>query len=338
MATALDKYVRLEAEAEWRGAPEAAWQPVYVSFGKASLVIADFDDRPLAHWSLAATDECARDGARVVFSADPAMAEALAVSDPAMIEAIAAVTADARGLPQRPPRRPPLGRIALGLALVALIVLAAVRGPDALRRLAVASLATERAELMDADILAHLPQAPCDRPDAAAALDRLAAALPAPPRVAVAPLPGHGVARLPGGRVLIDPERLTAPSASQSAVLGWIALGQALGPGGSPLAVHMDEAPLNRSMRLLRTGQLSPAAGRRMAAIVASQQPEIGAATVARAVQALEQAGISPVPFLADLTSVHPGIAASPSGAGQVRPVIGDHDWVTLQGICDFSD
>lgn len=52
--TALDKYVRLESGGLWRADANAQRRDVGISFGDATLVIADTAGRPVAHWSLPA--------------------------------------------------------------------------------------------------------------------------------------------------------------------------------------------------------------------------------------------------------------------------------------------
>ena len=54
--TALTEYERLEATGLWRATAEAQRREVLVSVGEATLTIADFNNRALAHWSLAAID------------------------------------------------------------------------------------------------------------------------------------------------------------------------------------------------------------------------------------------------------------------------------------------
>ena len=52
--TALEKYARIEAEGLWRQNADSQHRNVIVSVGHATLTITDTQDRPLAHWSLAA--------------------------------------------------------------------------------------------------------------------------------------------------------------------------------------------------------------------------------------------------------------------------------------------
>ena len=49
--TALDRYVRLEAVGLWREAPGAPPREVVVSFGNATLLLTDLEERPLGHWA-----------------------------------------------------------------------------------------------------------------------------------------------------------------------------------------------------------------------------------------------------------------------------------------------
>ena len=52
--TALTQYQRLEATGIWRKSAEAQRLDVIISIGDSSLVITDINEKPLAHWSLAA--------------------------------------------------------------------------------------------------------------------------------------------------------------------------------------------------------------------------------------------------------------------------------------------
>jgi len=52
--TALTQYQRLEATGIWRKSAEAQRIDVIISIGESSLVITDINEKPLAHWSLAA--------------------------------------------------------------------------------------------------------------------------------------------------------------------------------------------------------------------------------------------------------------------------------------------
>jgi len=52
--TALKEYARLESGGSWQETPEQPARDVIVSFGDATLVIADGEGLALSHWALAA--------------------------------------------------------------------------------------------------------------------------------------------------------------------------------------------------------------------------------------------------------------------------------------------
>ena len=86
--TALDRYVRLESDALWREAPDAQRRDVVISFGNATLVIADQAARPLAHWSLTALNRLNPGERPAVYAPDAEESELLEISDATMIDAI----------------------------------------------------------------------------------------------------------------------------------------------------------------------------------------------------------------------------------------------------------
>ena len=86
--TALDRYVRLESEALWRDEPGGQRRDVTISFGDATLVIADPTGRPLAHWSLPALIRQNPDAAPAIYAPDDDASETLEIVDTTMVEAI----------------------------------------------------------------------------------------------------------------------------------------------------------------------------------------------------------------------------------------------------------
>ena len=126
--TALEKYVRLEAIGQWRETPARAPREVVVSFGDATLVLADLADRPLGHWALAGVEAIGTDGGATLYAMSRDGTETLAIRDADMIEAIAAVTRAHRHRDARRPRSAPAQPSA-----GALLALACRRGGARLR-------------------------------------------------------------------------------------------------------------------------------------------------------------------------------------------------------------
>lgn len=90
--TAIDRYTRLEAVGVWRETPEHAPREVVVSFGNATLLLSDFNETPLAHWAMAATQRASFNGKNAIYTPDTEAFETLAISDIEMIDAIAQVS------------------------------------------------------------------------------------------------------------------------------------------------------------------------------------------------------------------------------------------------------
>ena len=88
--TALTKYARIEATALWRPTPDTQRQQVIVAIGDATLVITNFNDQALTHWSLAAVERINPGERPAIFYPDGDPGETLELNDSeeAMIDAI----------------------------------------------------------------------------------------------------------------------------------------------------------------------------------------------------------------------------------------------------------
>ena len=90
--TALKKYKRLEAIGKWREHPRADFVDVLVSLGSSSIVVSDFKDNPISHWSLPSTKLVKKDDTGATFTADTDEIERLQVSDLEMVKALLLIT------------------------------------------------------------------------------------------------------------------------------------------------------------------------------------------------------------------------------------------------------
>ena len=86
--TALSQYERLESTGLWRAAPGEQRREVTVSFGDATLVIADGAGRPLTHWSLAAVERINPGTRPALFAPDADQSETLEIDDDLLIDAM----------------------------------------------------------------------------------------------------------------------------------------------------------------------------------------------------------------------------------------------------------
>ena len=78
----------MEREALWRASQAVTRRDVTISFGDATLVIADGAGRPLAHWSLPALIRQNPGDAPATYVPDEDASEELEISDSTMVEAI----------------------------------------------------------------------------------------------------------------------------------------------------------------------------------------------------------------------------------------------------------
>lgn len=163
--TAIDKYTRLEALGQWRESPDQPPREVVVSFGNATLVLSDLDEKPLCHWAMAATALLSRDGTKAVYTPDTEGFETLEIDDAEMVEAIAQVSRAATAVIRRTPW---LRWIFLAFVLT---VAAAIlyTAPSVLRSQAVRMTGHESARKLGTDMLAALNADICREPRADAA-------------------------------------------------------------------------------------------------------------------------------------------------------------------------
>ena len=118
--TALTQYQRLEATGIWRKSAEAQRLDVIISIGESSLVITDINEKPLAHWSLAALAVIqSKDGIKLYHpDGDPSETLELGSNENEMAEAIEKL------MKAVDRRRPKPGRLRIfSLASILIIIL-----------------------------------------------------------------------------------------------------------------------------------------------------------------------------------------------------------------------
>ena len=322
--TALDRYQRLEAVGLWREHPGAAAREVVVSFGNATLLLTDLEERPLGHWALAGVGVIGRDGTATVYSMTEDGAETLAIRDPEMVEAIATVARPRpRAAARAQPRGLPVGPFLTLLLLAGLVVAA----PRAIRAVAASlfppEVATETGERM---LLALIAQhgAPCTAPDAERALAGLARRLDPqqPPQIRVMGLDAE-VAALPGGTLLLGRDAL-ASAATPEVAAGWVALGL----GRDPVAALLAAAGPLADLGYIAHGGFGDdvLAGAAEAAAAGPAQAESPAA-LAR----LRAVRIDPAPYASALAGAP--VAEAPMNPPPV-PAMTEPDWRVLRDSC----
>ncbi|MDE4175486.1 hypothetical protein PXK01_15090 [Phaeobacter sp. PT47_59] len=335
--TALREFQRLEAAALWRASPDSQRRDVIVSVGDATLTITDMNDRPLAHWSLAAVERANPGQFPAIFHPDGDPGETLEISEDevTMLEAIDRV----RAAIER--RRPHPGRLraasVLGVtALLALLVFLWL--PSALQNHAVSVVPDIKRKAIGQALLGRIERVTgqaCMSADTAPILEKLAL------RTGVRRLVifRSGLAsslHLPGGIVLLNRsfvEDYEDPAVAAGAILAERAragvedpLAELLASGG-PLA----------SFRLLTTGQLNrDTLDHYVETVLAAPRPDL-AEEVLLAEFARAAIPSSPFAYAADITgeTTIGLIEADPMAGRVLEPVLNDSDWVRLQNICN---
>ena len=317
--TALSEYQRLECMGLWREEPKAQRREVLVSFGDATLMIADpRSQRPLAHWSLPAVERRNPGDRPAVYAPGADAPEELELSDDLMIAAIGKVH---RLIAARQPhpgrlRRAILAAVLTGVLAVAVLVLPGVLVDHTASVLPMAKR-TEIGRAVLADVARSTGQ-PCAGAEGTAALDRLADRLMGPGggHLVVVPQGLPDTRHLPGRIIVIGAPMLAEddPAALSRAVLAErIRSGQ-----HDPLVEALRYAGLGATFQLLTTGNLPAKALEGYGTtILQTKEAPVDEATLGKA---LRETGL-----------------AGAVGNDPVAPVsaVSDNDWVALQGICE---
>lgn len=217
MATALERYARLEAEGMWFDGQSSRPNPVIVRFGEATLTLSGADDVPRAHWALASlrTLPDQSDAKRLVLVPAPDSDERLVLADAEMIAAIRTVCPDLNR------HRAPKGswrRLIIwgGGAVASVLLIVFVIVPALAERMAVL-IPPAQEEALGEQVLAQVSRVfgqfnqvrTCDNPEGLAALDKMSARLAphyeshVPVKVQILDHPMVNAFAVPGGYVVL---------------------------------------------------------------------------------------------------------------------------------------
>lgn len=309
--TVLSKYQRLECPGIWHPAADAQRQDVFVSLGKASLIVQDANDVALTHWSLPAVERLNPGERPALYRPGPDADELLELDDDTMIEAIRTVGRSLVRARARPGR---VRRIVLGLSAVCLGVLGVWWLPDALTRHTAALMPEGLRGEIGQRLLRELePYAgrPCTGRGGIAALSVLNARIFPQGGWSLVVLPDGPAAsaHLPGRMILLRVDTIEA--ASDPSVLAEVILLEAARLRAfDPMLEMMTDAGLDATLDLLTRGVVSTDTLRGYAerVLVAERPPLPDGAIDAERVRA----GLDPA-----------------------VPVLGDVAWLRLRGICD---
>lgn len=333
MSTALHKYDRLEATAIWRASAKDQRRDVIVSIGDATLVISDLQDRAITHWSIPAVRRANPDQSPAIFHPDGDEGETLEI-DADEVEMIEAIEKLRTAIARRQPRPGRLRYGIFGVSLAAIAALGVFWLPGAMRdhalRVVPDAIRTDIGEAI-LDHTNRVTGAPCDDRLGEIALRKLETRLGAR-HIIVVPSGLREAALLPGGTVLLN--RSTVEDFEEPDVVAGFVIAAEVATG-DPLRRLLENSGMGASFHLLTTGALPDELLRdHIEDLILAPPPRAADNALIEAFKD-HKVRISPYAYALDPSGEETLelIEADPF-AVTPEPVLGDGDWVALQGIC----
>lgn len=336
--TALPEYDRLECTGIWRPDGDQQRRDVMVSFGDATLVISDQNNRALAHWSLPAVERLNIGKRPAVFSPDGQDQETLEVAEDTMIDAIEKVR---KTVAKRKPRPGRLRWLSFGLSLAAVGYIGLVWLPPALKNHTVTVVPeVKRIELGETlfDNITRVSGPACKSGFASQALDALRRRLDntTPIRkIEVVKAGVRDIVSLPGGLVVINAQ-LLEDHEDPAVAAGYILAQQSHVSEDQNLSRLLDTVGLRATFKLLTTGSLADDILSEYAEVMLTAPPITYDQT--SLLQTFETAEIASTPFAyaVDISgeTTLDLIEADPFATKAPTQILSDSQWLQLQGIC----
>jgi len=336
--TALDRYVRLESDGLWRPGPDQQRQQVTISFGDATLVIADGASRPLTHWSLPALIRLNPNERPAIYAPDTEASEELEIADEIMIDAIEEVR---KALVKARPQPGKLRHWITAGVIATTLALAVFWLPGALMRQTLAVVPLSKRVEIGATILAHVQTRTgpvCRDATAQAAAGKMATRVfgaGTPLNIVVVPELAQGALAVPGGLIILDAGLLQAAD-DPAAVAGFVLASRTAISGGDTLEPVLKEAGLTTTVGLLTSGDIPRDVLQRHADDrLAAPAAQASASELRRAFQTANLPH-RPYQVLAQQrTGTLPDLGRDPLEGRPTPPVLNDSEWISLQNICN---
>ncbi|MEJ6397264.1 hypothetical protein [Yoonia sp. 208BN28-4] len=331
--TALKEFDRLESGGLWHETPQATPRDVTVSFGNATLVIADGSGIALTHWSLPAIERLNPGERPARFAPDVDASEMLEIEDSLMIDAVEKVRKAVLRAQPHPGKLRHLSSVAVILALIAG---AAFWAPKALTQQTLSAVPLSKRNEIGATVLGHYQRITgptCRGAAGTQALgllkNRLLGTQADGQFVVVQTLPS-GAVTLPGGISMID-RAIIEQHDDVAVTAGYLIAANSDRARHDPLEAILQFAGLRDTFTLFTTGDLPGAVLQGYAeAIAEGRNAPIDLADLSLAFDAAQ---VPSSPYAA--VSGDQALVENDSMAGRDIPLIlQDRDWVRLQGIC----
>ncbi|SFR44123.1 hypothetical protein SAMN04488005_1994 [Yoonia tamlensis] len=336
--TALAKYERLECDGLWRADKDAQRRDVVVSFGNATLVIADGAGRPLTHWSLPALERRNPGEVPAIYAPGEDADEYLEIADDLMIDAITAIH---KALDKSRPKPGKLRQFMTLGTIVAVLAIAIFWLPGALSRQTLAVVPIAKRMEIGASLLGYMQETTgqaCNEPRANAAATTLAKRLfgaDTRTRIVVVPDLTQGALAIPGRLILVD-YGLLQRADDPAAVAGFIVASRAKTGESDPLEALLQRAGLGVTFRLLTTGEIPAQVLQDNARTLLDTPPQTAGRDAIHTAFGKAQIPLAPYAALLDRTTGNmPDLGADPLDGQALPAILTDSAWVSLQNICN---
>ena len=334
--TALTEYDRLEATGLGRAAADAQRREVLVSVGEATLTISDFNNRALAHWSLAAIDRQNPGDFPAIYSpdGDPGETLELETGEDSMIDAIERLR---RAVERTRPRPGRLRLISVLISFALILALLVFWLPEAMLQHTLKVVpAIKRQEIGEALLgrVERVAGRTCNNAEALPPLGRLARRTGAR-RLVVLRDGVRDSLQIPGGIILLN-RALIEDYEDPAVVAGFIVAERTRAVLHNPFAQMLADGAPMASFRMLTTGDLTVDMLDRYAEqMLVAPHPPVGDEPLLTAFAAASLPTM-PYAYARDITgeTVLGLIEADPMRGKEAAPVLRDRDWVLLQSIC----
>tara|TARA_B110000259_G_scaffold52954_1_gene62334 strand:- start:918 stop:1931 length:1014 start_codon:yes stop_codon:yes gene_type:complete len=333
--TALKKYQRLECIGLWRSDLSAQRREVILSFGKATLVLTDSQNRVLSHWSLAAVEVQKGKMGEATLRPGAEAEETIEIKDKIMLEALLKVRKEINQTGAHP------GKLRLIIAIVTLIAISSVTiflGPPALVSYASKVLPTAKRLQLGQAIRQHIGQLAgpyCENPEGTIAVQKLAKRLNSKNLKQILVLPGYREKAIviPGGIVILFKNMIKTTS-NPEVTAGYILSALADYENEEPIQLHLSKVGFPISLSLIISNELSETQIDKLAknALALSPHPASNSSILNK----FRTTQVSSTPFARILSNKNSEylINNDPYPENSPNLVLPDGAWLGLQAIC----
>ncbi|WP_208348067.1 hypothetical protein [Pseudaestuariivita rosea] len=333
--TALKQYAKLQSTGLWRASDTAQRQDVVVSFGDATLVIADKNGRALSHWSLPAIERLNPGKSPAHYAPDTEGTEQLEIEDPDLIAAIDKIT---KAIARHRPRPGRLRWLSLGGSITVVLAVLLLWLPGALQRHTLKVVPDVKRDEIGAALLEKIDRIagmPCGSPDGSDALDTLKTRLSIENQILIYPAGLPETVHLPGKAILI-PAKVFEDHEDPAVAAGFILAQLIRTETRDPLRDLLEYGGILTTFRLLTTADIPDQTLLAYAETLLSTPPR--PVDDNALLTAFAKAGVSSGPYAyaldpsgettLALIEADPFIGRTPS------PILSDGEWISLQSIC----